>query len=560
MSLSGNLSQKSFGSLSRANRTISNECKVISAVYTLQNWLSEKSSSNQQAKTLQHDQANHQNRARLLIYKAEESVLNFLFRWLLLDEPSSQIPTKSELQEERTRDNGGLNNISRAASLKLRAPRVIGRHKLSRSHSSIEISVSRDQQPTAPILNHIQALPDRKVSTIVRFIFWRWCTWANVIEAFLILILISLCIYQCYELLDDYFQYPTHVSITKALNDDFRADLPAVTICNNNQMSISTLKLKHPEYNVTHLVAISSGTFYSLTNYTLPKNVDRQLLANASMDELSSPSPSGRSSRLDKLNIDWYKVSKEFGKEMPSGMEDYLPTYDLLDTVTCANIWGEQFPCSNIRRVRSYQRGSACTTLFHHSTLWDQKDEAVQELEQTISSKQSSGTSVLNEFNDHLTGEPLFELDDRQLEAEQQNSLKDPQKVRIEMGNMEVLRLRINFQGEDYANRRTARGATFSVHAGSQMGYIDHITFNIIPGLWYSYYLERFDFRRLPAPYQSNCYNYEKNRLNWLEREAYVMANKLKILELVKSQAMNPDNLVSDYVDDVRKRSISSVS
>lgn len=524
------------GTLTRTNKLVFGEEKDNGKhpVFTLHNWKA--GHHHYLVRNADKNHSKEHNRAKLLFIKAQESTFNFLFRWLALEE--------SERQER------GMEKKRRHS----RAPHLLLGKVANKEEE--EVVESNDKIRKNSLLTNVSKLPDKRLSNIIKFFFWRWLTWANACELILVIGLIFCCVYQCYELLEDYYNYPTHVSITKILNDNFKEDLPAITLCNNNRMSKEALKLHFPGYNLTHFIAMTFGTFYSLDNFTLPEKGHKYHSIDDQLEDKSVKATS-----LSEEDIDWLLVATYLSKREVRASYKFKPLHDLVDTVTCANIWGDQMPCQNFKRITSLQQHAACVTLFHDSTIWDKSDLAVQELDAAIKTNLPSSTaSIISDRNSDNFDSELVDLRDSDLNPESDKSNDDPLKLKIEMSNMEVLRLRINFQVEDYANLRAIVGATLSVHAKSEIATINHIVYHIEPGLWYSYYLERFDYRRLPAPYETNCYDYQKNRKDWIARMTRDSRNRLEIHELIKRQAMSPHKLVPEYVDSLRQRSLGSVS
>lgn len=522
--------RKNQGTLSQTNQLIFGDEKDYDKhpVFTLHNW---KADDYQRSfKNVGNSNPKKHHRARLLFIKAQESAFNCLFRWLALEESE-----REERGLERTRRYSRPNN---------------GIEKVRNEQEGV---VANKQARRNSLLENVSKLPDKSLSNVIKFVFWRWLTWANACELLLVIVLIFCCILQCYELLEDYYNYPTHVTITKILNDNFKEDLPAITICNNNRMSKEALKLNYPEYNLTHFIAMTFGTFYTLDNFTLPDKGHRYYSIDDPIDGKDV-----KVSSLNETDVDWLSVATYLSKRTVSESLKFKPPYDLVDTVTCANIWGDQMPCEKFKRVTSMQQHASCVTLFHDSTFWDKSELAVRELDEELKNIPSS-TSVLGDRSSDDSSQ-IIDLTDEDLNLGSGKSDDDPFKLKLEMSNMEVLRLRINFRVEDYANVRAIVGGTLAVHTKSEIASMNHIVYHIEPGLWYSYYLERFDYRRLPAPYETNCYNYEENRNDWSARQTLDKENKWKIHDLIKRQANSPDRLIPEYVNSLRHRSLGSVS
>lgn len=509
-----------LGALSRANKTILNQEKAYSSVFTLHHWSSEASKpANLGSRRRRY--ADHHNRTKLILNKFQESAVNFLFRWLLFDESVKE----ASLRKAPVRGA----NVNPREGQKRKKTEV-------KSRSSL-------------LLGDAPALPDRRFITILKFIFYRWLTWANVFEFLLVVLLMVCCTYQCYELLEDYYSYPTYVGITKTLNNDFRKDLPAITLCNNNRISKESLAISFPDYNESHYLAMSHDTFYSADNFTLPDVAYNQL------DEGSNDTKT-----MNLTKISWSKVISAISNETVAGSFKFLPTYDLVDTVTCANIWGDQLPCKNLKRIMSIQQGISCITLFHDSALYNQDDTAVRELESSLERTTSTKRTTAKRRGD---GMQVINLDENKLEVEQRREDdQDPRKVRIEMSNMEVLRMRIDFRPKDYIQKKANIGGLLSVHSNSEVAKVDHIVHTIESGFWYSYYIERFDYQRLPAPYKSNCHNYKQEVHNFEERKRKLKINEAKYTtELIRKMVEEkPRKMYPEYIKSLRQRTLGQVS
>lgn len=544
-----------MGPLSRANRaTLPRSETVGGSVFTLHHWSASRARRDNEGS--EHARRRNSkrrkstifgnagvNNVKLLSIKAQESALNFLFGWVLTDE-------SERAAEEEWQRRESVKNLGRRKSI---AAALASNYTTQRRRSS-------------SLLGNISKLPDRRITSIAKFIFWRWLTWANFLEFILVILLINGCIYQCYELLEDYFSYPTHVSVNKILNDDYLTDLPGLTICNKNRMSKETLRIKYPELNESHFMAITLGTFYSVNNFSTSRPGDEYL---EDLDDEEAPEEpqnglAGRRGQQAKFNasdIDWIKVSRYLTRNTIAASHSTRPLYDLIDTITCANIWGDQMPCQDFKRLHSFQQGSNCVTLFHDSVLWDSRDSAVRELKSAFGASPSGSRNA--EQVAGIDDVPLMDLNDQQLDLSQWAKLQDsdPTKVHVDMGNMEMIRLRINFRPDDYANKRSVVGGQVAVHPNTYIATINHIAYNIEPGFWYSYYLERFDFKRLPPPYKTNCYDYQRNRYDWIDRSERnrLPENRAEIHRLINKQAVQPDEVLQEYADNIRRRSMGKV-
>lgn len=530
------------GTLSRAHRLIVGERREQISLNHL-NYLTESRGLSRSPRLPRTRRRSRRirDRGNIILLKIQESAANFLFRWFLLDEI------------EREDNNKGENGVDSSRRRRRR---------------------KKDQ--TRLLLDNIELLPDKSFLNVAKFVFWRWLTWANVVELILLFVLVYGAEFHCQLFLEQYYSYPTQIRVTKVLNDDFRADLPALTICNSNTMSLETLRRKHPELNETHFLAMSLGSFQSVNNFSISQaDIMRSQEQSIMLDEIRRDfltSQDIRSSEWSQLllksdgrsrdngsywsEINWLKVEEFLSGRTVAGASNFLPEYDLVDKLTCANIWGKNVPCSNLERLNHIQDGMACVTLFHDAIFWDRTFEAVKELERELARHPAKlvfgrGTAINDGSGNliKLDGEELLDIN---------RSLEELDSV--EMNGMEMIRVRINFRASDYANKRKEVGALVSVHSNNLIGLIRHNSHITKYGQWYSYYVERFDYKRLEYPYRDNCYDYEKNRLLFRQRHIWEQENSDHIYQLIKHQASKLGGLLQEYAESLRLTSMGSVS
>lgn len=594
----------------------------------------------------------------ILLIKMQETAINFLCRWVIIDKHQINQPRNikrknsvpsSHRHQKRTRAIS-LSNSTSSTSSSLAGVSKSKRNSTNSTSSTSEISGdtttsrgwtrrrSHQQSGIRSLLSDLNSLQDQSYTSLARFIFWRWLTPANVLELLLALFLFACCSYQCKLFLDDYYQYPAQITVKKILNDDFRTDLPSVTLCDHNVISKETLALLHPELNETHYMAITLGTFYSINNFTLnPKDMLEAELVARRLDTIRRTYEANRQAdsygldnllqALDKrgmnvpssktnhnknnnninrntaselgMQIDWIKVADFLNNNTIDGRRYHLPRSDLIEQVNCANIWGDNLPCKKLRRIESIQNGQYCVTLFHDSIFWDVRQQGVSELNEYLAkyeshSKVSQGP-IGEDYNkpsdgDSKTSQPatssatsltsdsmdsrslstlvttrsdtdegiLFQLNQDQLTLldETIDSLEDV----VEMGSMEILRIRLNFRKDDYVDKRMLPGASIAVHANNFIGLINHISYTIEPEKWYNFYIERLDYKRLRAPYKDNCYDYEENRYIWSDREKWREENLKQLWEIMHRQTKNPQKRDSKFSSNLRLFSMGSVS
>lgn len=543
--------KRDSGSLSRVNQLVTDELRGCSSVFTLHSWTDApvKPLGGRTSSRRGFDRGwSTQNRARLLLIKVQESALNFLLRWSLLDEAERQ---------------------DRPASNQLRSKAYKARSTIVSSTTAPNTTNKTLKQTRSSLLmKDVARLSDRNWMTILKCIFWRWLTWTNVFELLLIILLTCCCAYQCYELLEDYYKYPTHVAVSAVFNDDFRADLPSVTICDNNRVSMSTIKKNFPHLNHSHYLAITLGTFRSIDNFSLiaPPGYRSKNDWTISNDEIVLPSSANSSSDTDSTtvtNINWARVGRFLSGDRPSGYIQFWPNYDLIDTLICANVWGEPMPCQKLRRIQTLQQASQCHTLFHDSVFWDKRDPAVKEIEEAMQKKPST-----IRFGNQVTGDSgkLFELDqddgehDDNDEDDEDDERNRGATMKVDMATMEMIRIRLNFHRDDYANKKSVVGGRVAVHSNSFIGDMTHKAYHLRPGFWYHYYINRFDYQRLPPPYSTKCFDYDASRYIWLDRAKWLNSTREQLKKSIEQQAASPNRIVQKYVEILRRRSMGKVS
>lgn len=514
------------------------------------------------------------NHARELLLKAQESALNLLVRWCLLD---------SSYRLGRVHLGRGAARAGAARAARHRSQEACKRANLSQIIKRNQDRIAR-QTHSRLLFQDVQRLRKRDPAAFLRYFFWRWLTCVNVVELLLVLLLAGLCAYQCYELLEDYYNYPTHLIVTNVMNDDFRIDLPAVTLCDNNQLSKSRLREDFAELNTTHFLAMSHGRFYSATNFTLREGISESerldlfkqenwyespyelqpsrnsdVLAGAYNDDQTTEANGTDSRPLDERDINWVKVTRKLTRARPAGFYDVVPKNLFVDSLVCATISGDKIPCDQLRTIPSIQEKTICHTFFHDSVLWDPSEPAVADLERHL----RRHPILLNFGNEGSNPEALLEFEPgeesrEQLEEELDERLNE-ERMRLDMDNKEIIRIRVNFSAHDYANPRVLVGGRLTVHSSSTLGEITHKSSRIEPGNWYIYYVERSDYQRLPAPYSTNCHDYNSNRYVWRARRALMDKNTDHYLKLIARQT-NASRMLPEYADFLRKRTMGKVS
>lgn len=600
------------GSLTKVNNLILSSQK--SSVFTLKHWSDNNESqlySSPAKACSRYRLSRTNNKARLLFVRFQESALNFLVRWALLDNDHNQ--TNEINKFSRTKSNNYKKKI-------VKDNKKIEYFFRNEKSTSIDSNEDGDCSPedkrtrSSLILYKVAKLPDRSLKSILKFIFFRWLTLTNALEFILIIVLLAGCFYHCYEPIEEYRKYPTFISVAKIMNDNFRKDLPGITICNKNIISKETLRLKFPDYNMSHYLAISFDTFYSIDNYSIPTYLDilsneielvgpeeldqNRFNYNSQIDSTNTsslippaaPPPSTTTittpsllsqqqfdtvhSPLSAVNeslINWSKVVKFLTGDKPAGTFNIIPSYDMIDNLVCANIWGDHISCDKLKKIQSIQDGSSCVTLFHDSIFYDEKSPGVRELNSELKDQKidevkfadniydgdDSGLDIIEFNDDNNNDENKFYLED---DNDGQFKSGDELKEQVTMNTREVIRIKLNFRDSDYMDNGVKPSGMISIHSNSHIGDMSHVNYNLVPGFWYNYYIERFDFKRLPAPYNSNCYNYTKYTSVWTKKTKELWSNIKEVHNIIYKQVQSMGKLLPEYAKSVRERSIGSVS
>lgn len=550
------------GTLSRANKLISDESKGLSELlgHNCRSPSGVMHSSERpptRRTRIQYRARTRQIRATFVLIKMQESALKFLFRLLLLDNDDDE-------------DNDGNKHKNRGRSTKA------------------DYMKTKQQSKARLLLAGVDLLPNKSWLNIAKFVLWRWLTLANVFELILLISLLYGCGYQCQLFLEEYYMYPTHIRVTKVLNDDFRADLPALTLCDNNRISLDALAKHNPRLNESHFLAMTLGTFNGVDNFSLnaldlanreevSKSLDTMRRGFFALDPGSNNNNNnnlninlninnnneqrGRKAaaptRMLSAQIDWSMVANYLSNMTIAGSKAYLPHRDLVDQVNCADIWGENVPCARLERIFHIQNEMACVTLFHDSIFWDPSYEPVRQVESELARHTSKVTFGQGNSPDGRSVDNLIKLSQDEI-ADINRSVQDIKSV--EMNVFEMIRVKLNFRANDYANRRTDVGALVSVHSNNFIGLINHNRDFVQPGRWYTYYIERFDHKRLEYPYRDNCYDYEQNRYVFSKRIKWEQNNADYFTKLVHKQASNLGQIINEYGHSLRQTTLGSVS
>lgn len=557
------------GTLSRSNNVILGESRshLSPSAKILDHLLSKRDTGGVLSSKTRRDRSDiainkpkRHNRGALVLIKLQESAVNFLFRWFYIN-------------------NQDLSSYKDGETTKL----TIDTNKNDR----------RKRSNARLLLSDVEAIADEGWYSLIKFIFLRWFTIANAIEFFLVCLLIWGSAEQCLLFIEEYHSYPTHIRVTKVLNDDFRADIPALTICDNNRVSLATLREKYPHLNESHYLAISQGTFRSVNDFTLNTSSIREgeevtrelqrmrqafsdramsekdwerLMTNRTIRTLSNEERSRQSSSSSSSfshkppissEIDWLKVAEYLSNGTIAGAINHLPKRDLVEKVDCANVWGKNVPCSRLERRFNIQNGMACVTLFHDSIFWDTNYPAVREVESELAKHPAK---IVFGVDEPLLDGNVAPMQLSQEDLVQIDKAANAEDNSVEMNGNEMIRVKLNLRGDDYANPSAKVGAYISVHSNNYIGLINHNSDWTQVGRWHIYYIERFDYKRLPYPYKDNCYDYEQNRYVYSKRIKWENENSDLVHKLIQEQSRQLNVPNQEYARMMRLMTQGSVS
>lgn len=73
----------------------------------------------------------------------------------------------------------------------------------------------------------------------------------------------------------------------------------------------------------------------------------------------------------------------------------------------------------------------------------------------------------------------------------------------------EILRFRVNFEEDEYTTLNEPISGCFIIHDNSQIAVIREKSYRIKPGKYYIFYISKYTDRLLPAPYVTDCRDYD---------------------------------------------------
>lgn len=271
----------------------------------------------------------------------------------------------------------------------------------------------------------------------------------NIINAVFILSICFLCFHQCYLQISTYLEYKTRIQVTHSPPANTVYMTPGITICNNNRLRLDKLAEEVP--------AIKDDVDRVL------KETAAQSLTERRRIELM---------RSIKKAIDEHANITEIILESPIAKLMDMSHSPMIQDLNCNTSWGDKINCENIAIIESFQGGPCYTAFFLGALL------------------RALSTGKAYDFNSSLlpTGAPKMTSFD----------------------SHEVAELRVNFGPLKHGDVHQDIGGKITIHSTGHVGSIRDVAHTILPGNKYEVIVQRYMSKRLPPPYESNCYDYKK--------------------------------------------------
>ncbi|XP_027194316.2 uncharacterized protein LOC113789029 [Dermatophagoides pteronyssinus] len=317
-----------------------------------------------------------------------------------------------------------------------------------------------------------------------------------IVHHLLRLIVLILCIIGCMvqiiSIINIFFSYPAIVFVD--IHQMERLTLPGITICNNNRIVRSKLNAYDAKFAYKWNLLMNRTTNnhqFKLYQQRLIDNLIRSMLTNLTVSEFMSFG----STANDFLDVDFFRCASD--KNHPDKKCIYL---------------------SNL--FTTAQEHGNCFTLFHKSNS--------TELEMIAIESGLSESAVVRGLN---------------------NESVDIEMSMKPFAPNEIIRFRVNFAEDEYTTLNEPISGRFIIHDNSQIAVIREKSYRIQPGKYYIFYLSKYTDRLLPAPYVTDCRDYDvynnnnnndNNKNNNDKNDNYMMADSnndsLKMIQQQQQQ------------------------
>ncbi|KAH9521784.1 amiloride-sensitive sodium channel [Dermatophagoides farinae] len=274
----------------------------------------------------------------------------------------------------------------------------------------------------------------------------------HVLRLLVLILCIIGCMVQIISIVNIFFGYPAIVFVNIHQMD--RLTLPGITICNNNRVMRSKLNAYDAKFAYKWNVLMNRTTNnhqFKLYQQRLIDNLIRSMLTNLTVSEFMSFGNTAD----DFLDVDFFRCASD--KNHPDKKCIYL---------------------SNL--FTTAQEHGNCFTLFHKSN---------STMLETISIESGlSESAVVRGLN---------------------NESVDIEMSMKPFAPNEILRFRVNFEEDEYTTLNEPISGRFIIHDNSQIAVIREKSYRIKPGKYYIFYISKYTDRLLPAPYVTDCRDYD---------------------------------------------------
>ncbi|KAI1287404.1 hypothetical protein HDE_10313 [Halotydeus destructor] len=277
--------------------------------------------------------------------------------------------------------------------------------------------------------------------------------WAKAIFFIFALTCSGCCFYQCFQILNLFFQYPTVVDVKSVLSN---LTIPGITLCNGNTITLTNLKkytanmadLKAKEFTEDYKALEAKG---EKGKKELQDLIDKyvRIILEAPISDTVNNGPS---------------FAQYVNNETLACAFDEKGNTN----VTCGYL---------VNPLTTSQQIGNCFTLFHES-----KGFKIEE----VSVEPGYGQSPIIYGN---------------------------QSLRVEVADQpfqpnEVLRMVLNFEPDEYTILDAPVFGTISIHDPSESPDTRKRRFYLYPGYYYEFYVTKKETILLEAPYESRCFDY----------------------------------------------------
>ncbi|UXI15550.1 hypothetical protein NH340_JMT01493 [Sarcoptes scabiei] len=277
-------------------------------------------------------------------------------------------------------------------------------------------------------------------------------------------LVLAVCIFGCMgqiiSIMNIFFNYPAIVFVD--LHQMERLTLPGITVCNNNRVMRSKLNAYDEKFAYKWNVLMNRSFDakhnhqFKLYQQQLIDNLIRRMMTNLTVSQFMSFGNTAD----DFLDNGFFRCASD--KNHPGKKCIYL---------------------SNL--FTTAQENGNCFTLFHKSNS--------TELEEIAIESGLSESAVVRGLNNESIDIEM--------------SLKP-------FAPNEIIRFRLNFQEDDYTTLNEPISGRFIIHDNNQIAVIREKSYRIRPGRYYIFYISRFTDKLLPAPYVTDCRDYDSSRSN----------------------------------------------